>query len=72
MIFSRRVYALATRTALIVASVPELTNRIRSIDGINDRTSSPSSTSSSVGAPKLVPPRAAAATAFTSPPGAWP
>ena len=30
---SRPVAARATRTALIVASVPELTNRTRSIDG---------------------------------------
>ena len=36
------------------------------------RTSSPSSTSSSVGAPKLVPCRAAASSAFTRPPGACP
>ena len=47
--------ARATRTALIVASVPELTNRTRSIDGIRSRTRSPSAVSSWLGAPKLVP-----------------
>jgi len=35
MILSRFVAARATRTALIAASVPELTNRTRSMDGIN-------------------------------------
>ena len=35
MILSRFVNARATRAALIVASVPELTNRTRSIDGIS-------------------------------------
>ena len=64
--------ARATRTALIAASVPELTKRTRSIAGINARTRSPSATSSGLGAPKLVPSRAAAATALTSPFGAWP
>ena len=60
MISSRPVAARATRTALIAASVPELTKRTRSIDGISARTRSPSSTSSGLGAPKLVPRRAAA------------
>ena len=41
--------------------MPELTKRTRSIDGISLRTRSPSSTSSGLGAPKLVPSRAAAA-----------
>jgi hypothetical protein len=72
MIFSRRVCARATRTALIVASVPELTKRTISSDGIIFRTSSASSTSSSVGAPKLVPCLAAAVSAFTRLPGACP
>jgi hypothetical protein len=35
MILSRLVAARATRTALIVASVPELTKRTRSIDGMS-------------------------------------
>ena len=69
---SRRVAARATRTALIVASVPELTKRIRSSDGISLRTRSPSCTSRGLGAPKLVPSRATAVSAFTSPFGAWP
>jgi hypothetical protein len=65
MIFERLVKARATRTALIAASVPELTNRTRSIDGISVRTRSPSWCSSAVGAPKLVPRRAAAVMART-------
>ncbi len=60
MMRSRPVNARATRTALIAASVPELTKRTRSIDGISARTRSPSSCSSGLGAPKLVPSRAAA------------
>ena len=55
MIRSRLVNARATRTALIAASVPELTKRTRSIDGISSRTRSPSWCSSGLGAPKLVP-----------------
>jgi hypothetical protein len=69
---SRPVNARATRIALIAASVPELTNRTRSIDGTSVRTRSPSSCSSAVGAPKLVPSRAADAIVFTRPDGAWP
>jgi hypothetical protein len=72
MILSRFVAARATRIALIVASVPELTNRIRSIDGINMATRWASRVSSSVGAPKLVPRAATVASAFNSPRGAWP
>ena len=45
----------ATRSADIVASVPEETSRIFSIDGIMKRTSSPNSTSRAVGAPNVVP-----------------
>jgi len=45
----------AARTALIVASVPELTMRTSSIDGTAAQISRASSTSSAVGAPKLVP-----------------
>ena len=58
------VAARATRTALIAASVPELTKRTRSSDGISRCTRSPSSTSSGLGAPKLVPCFAAAASAL--------
>ena len=72
MILSRFVAARATRTALIAASVPELTNRTRSIDGISVATRCASRVSSSVGAPKLVPRAAAAASALISPFGAWP
>ena len=60
------------REALIAASVPELTNRTRSMEGTSARTRSPSSCSRELGAPKLVPSRAAAAIALTRPPGAWP
>ena len=69
---SRRVAARATRTALIVASVPELTKRTRSIAGISDLTRSPRRTSSSEQAPKLVPLRTARVSAATSPAGACP
>jgi hypothetical protein len=47
----RPVAARASRTALIVASVPELTKRTISIDGKVATTRSASRTSSSVGAP---------------------
>ena len=50
-IFSRPVNPRATRTALIVASVPELTMRTISTDGTASQTMRASSTSSSVGAP---------------------
>ena len=72
MMRSRPVAARATRTALIAASVPELTNRTRSSDGISARTFSPSATSSGLGAPKLVPLFAAAASARVRPFGACP
>src|SRR5947208_16745910 len=55
MIFVRLVQALARRTALMVASVPELTNRTVSIEGTKRQTSSANSTSASVGAPQDVP-----------------
>ena len=48
----------------MAASVPELTNRIRSIEGISFATRSASRVSSSVGAPKLVPCAAAAGERF--------
>ena len=50
----------------------ELTNLTRSIDGMSALTASPSSCSSGLGAPKLVPRRAAEAIALTSAAGAWP
>jgi len=53
----------ATRIALITASVPELTRRIFSMEGKAFRIISASVTSSSVGAPKLVPRPAAFRTA---------
>ena len=59
--------ARASRSALIVASVPELTKRTISTDGSAPVTSSASSASASVGAPNEVPPAAAACTAATTP-----
>ena len=47
--------ARASRRALIVASVPELTKRTSSRLGIASRISRASSSSSGLGAPKLVP-----------------
>src|SRR6185503_3158601 len=65
MIFSRFVAARATRTALIAASVPELTKRTRSSAGMNCLTRSPSSTSSGLGAPTALNAR----TGLSTPPG---
>ncbi len=62
----------AARSADIVASVPDETNRIFSSDGIMNRTSSPSSTSRAVGAPNDVPDAAAWMTAATTSGSAWP
>ena len=59
MIRRRPVAARARRTALIVASVPELTNRTISTDGTIRATRSASRTSRAVGAPKEVPRRSA-------------
>ena len=64
--------ARASRTALIVASVPELTIRTISTEAKRSQTSAASSTSPSVGAPKLVPFAAASATASTTDGWAWP
>ena len=72
MILSRPVAPRATRAALIVASVPELTKRTRSSDGTSRCTSAASSTSSGLGAPKLVPSLACRAIAVARPFGAWP
>ncbi len=59
----RPVAPRASRTALIVASVPELTKRTISIEGTSFETFSASRTSSSVGAPKEVPRRTARSSA---------
>ena len=62
----RPVAALASRAALMVASVPELTMRSFSTAGTRRATSSASSTSASVGAPNEVPRAVAACTASTT------
>jgi hypothetical protein len=62
---SRRVAPRASRIALIAASVPEETRRTISTDGTASTSSAASSTSRSVGAPKLVPSSAASRTAST-------
>ena len=69
---SRPVNPRATRSACEVASVPELTKRIRAIDGTSARTFSASTLSRTVGAPKLVPSAAASAMACTMRGCAWP
>ena len=56
----------------MVASVPELTMRTLSMDGINPQICSASSVSSSVGAPKLRPFSAARLTAVITSGWAWP
>jgi hypothetical protein len=65
-IFVRPVAARASRIALIVASVPLLTNRIISTDGSAPVIISASRTSASQHAPKLSPLPAAARTASTT------
>ena len=55
----------ASRSALIAASVPDETRRTFSTDGTASAISAASATSASVGAPKLVPRRAASRTAAT-------
>ena len=69
---SRPVTARASRSALIVASVPEEVMRIMSTAGIRAHTSSASSTSPAVAAPKLVPRAAASVTASITAGCAWP
>src|SRR5439155_8584297 len=69
---SRPVAARATRTADIVASVPLETSRTRSIPGSASTIRPASSTSPSVGAPKVVPLAAAAVAAATISGWAWP
>jgi hypothetical protein len=66
------VAARARRSALMVASVPELTMRTESTLATAPQMSSASSVSISVGAPKLVPWRSAARTARSTPGSAWP
>src|SRR3990172_2094917 len=72
MIFSRPVQPRARRIALIVASVPLLTMRTFSIDGIAFLMSVAICVSISVGAPKLKPFSAACFTAATTAGWAWP
>ena len=62
----------ASRIALIVASVPELTSRTCSTGSTRAMISSASSISASVGAPKDSPCPAAARTASTTAGCAWP
>jgi hypothetical protein len=62
----------ASRIALIAASVPEETSRTFSTEGTASTISAANSTSASVGAPKLVPLRAASRTASTVSGSAWP
>jgi hypothetical protein len=66
------VNARARRTALIVASVPLDTNRIISRCGMRSRIASASSTSSSVGIPKLVPDCIVFSSASSTIGEAWP
>ena len=68
----RPVNARAARMANMVASVPELVNRRRSIEGTRRRISSASSTSVSVGAANADPRRTCASTAATTAGWAWP
>ena len=72
MILSRPVKPRARRTALITASVPELTRRTFSTDGTAATIFSASRTSASVLAPNDVPRAAASVTACTMRGGACP
>ena len=71
-IFCRPVNARASRTAFIVASVPEFVKRTVSTDGTRRFRSSASLTSCSVGPGNDSPCSAASWTAFTTSGGAWP
>ena len=62
----------ATRMALIVASVPELTMRTSSIDGTSSMIFLATTVSSSVGAPKDRPSAAFSCTALITAGSAWP
>jgi hypothetical protein len=66
MILSLPVNARARRIALMAASVPELTKRIISIEGIAPQIIAASLVSNSVAAPKLVPLPAARLNAATT------
>jgi len=68
----RPVTPRASRTALMVASVPELTSRTCCTGPTRSMITSASSTSRSVGAPKDSPSSAAARTASTTAGCAWP
>ena len=72
MILSRPVKPRASRIAVIVASVPELTRRTISSEGSNRHSVSANSTSSSVGAPNDRPSAARSCTARTTAGCAWP
>ena len=72
MILERPVKARASRSADIVASVPELTNRTSSIEGTASTMRPASSTSSSLVAPKAVPRNAASPSTATTAGGACP
>ena len=72
MILARPVKPRASRIALIVASVPELTSRSRSTASTRPMISAASSVSVGVGAPKDSPPAAARWTASTTAGWAWP
>ena len=71
MTLARPVKPRARRTALMVASVPELTSRTSSTD-VRAMISRARSTSPSVGVPKLRPREAADRTASTISGWAWP
>lgn len=66
MILERPVNPRASRTALMVASVPEFTSRTRSTGATRAAMASASSISASVGAPNDRPPVAARRTASTT------
>jgi hypothetical protein len=68
----RPVAPRATRTADIVASVPDDTSRTISTDGTRSQMASARRTSRSVGAPYEVPATAAFCTASTMAGWAWP
>jgi hypothetical protein len=72
MILSRPVAPRASRTADIVASVPEETKRTFRIDGTAATTASAISLSRSVGAPKLVPSSRARVTSARTVGWPWP
>ena len=72
MIFDRPVNPRASRTALMVASVPELTSRTRCTGATRPTISAASSVSAAVGAPNDRPEAAARCTASTTAGWAWP